>query len=147
MTLTVKATDNANNVTEKEIALAINVDEITASVEFGDEADRMVEGYGYYGQSRTATITVVDRATSFDEEAATQGITFSAVNALGEDVPLTDTDVVIGEWNHNENRHTVTVTFLKDGKYTWDFDYTNKADNDLKTISVKDSESIGSWRA
>src|SRR5699024_10134115 len=37
VTLTVTAEDNAGNVTEKEVALSINVDKITASVKFGDE--------------------------------------------------------------------------------------------------------------
>lgn len=146
VTLTVTAEDNAGNVTEKEVALSINVDKITASVKFGDEAHRMVDNYGYYGQARTATITVVDRATSFDEAAATQGITFSAVNAEGKTLALeTGTDVVIGDWIHRGNQHTATVTFQTSGKYTWDFDYVNKADNILQTIDVAEDESTWSF--
>lgn len=143
VTLTVTAEDNAGNVATEEVALAINVDKVTASVKFGDEANRLVEGYGYYGQARTATITVVDR--SFDADAATQGITFSAVDAQGDVTLVPDTDVVISEWSDEGNQHTATVTFRKDGKYTWDFEYTNKAGNKLETIGVGENESTWSF--
>lgn len=144
VTLTVTAEDNAGNVATEEVALAINVDKVTASVKFGDEANRLVEGYGYYGQARTATITVVDR--SFDADAATQGITFSAVDAQDQPVTLVPgTDVVISEWSDEGNQHTATVTFRKDGKYTWDFEYTNKAGNKLETIGVGENESTWSF--
>lgn len=146
VTLTVTAEDNAGNVATEEVALAINVDEVTASVAFNDEANRLVEGYGYYGQARTATITVVDRASSFDADAATQGITFSAEDAQGQTVTLVPgTDVVISEWSHEGNQHTATVTFLKDGNYTWAFEYTNKADNELETIGTEEDESTWSF--
>lgn len=143
VTLTVTAEDNAGNVATEKVALAINVDKVTASVKFNDEANRLVEGYGYYGQARTATITVVDR--SFDADAATQGITFSAVDAQGDVTLVPGTDVVISEWSDEGNQHTATVTFRKDGKYTWDFEYTNKAGNKLETIGVGENESTWSF--
>lgn len=144
VTLTVTAEDNAGNVATEEVALAINVDKVTASVKFGDEANRLVEGYGYYRQARTATITVVDR--SFDADAATQGITFSAEDAQRQPVTLVPgTDVVISEWKPDGNQHTATVTFLKDGNYTWAFEYTNKADNELETIGTEEDESTWSF--
>lgn len=143
VTLTVTAEDNAGNVATEKVALAINVDKVTASVKFNDKAGRLVEGYGYYGQARTATITVVDR--SFDADAATQGITFSAVDAQGDVTLVPGTDVVISEWSDEGNQHTATVTFRKDGKYTWDFEYTNKAGNKLETIGVGENESTWSF--
>lgn len=143
VTLTVTAEDNAGNVATEKVALAINVDKVTASVKFNDKAGRLVDGYGYYGQARTATITVVDR--SFDADAATQGITFSAVDAQGDVTLVPGTDVVISEWKPDGNQHTATVTFRKDGKYTWDFEYTNKAGNKLETIGVGENESTWSF--
>lgn len=143
VTLTVTAEDNAGNVATEKVALAINVDKVTASVKFNDKANRLVEGYGYYGQARTATITVVDR--SFDADAATQGITFSAEDAQGDVTLVPGTDVVISEWKPDGNQHTATVTFRKDGKYTWGFKYTNKAGNKLETIGEGENESTWSF--
>lgn len=146
VTLTVTAEDNAGNRSEKTVQLSINVDEPTATVEFQDQANRFVDGYGYYRQARTATITVTDRANSFNEEAATQGITFSAVNANGTDLELVqETDVVISPWNHEGDKHTATVTFQADGRYSWKFQYTNKADLELKQIVTGDNESTWSF--
>lgn len=139
--VTVKVVDNAGNEYEESVVLAINIDKPTSTIDFTDIATTVVDGYGYYGGARTATITIIDRATSFDAEAATNGITFSAVNAKGETVELTGDDVVISAWTGIGNQHTATVTFNKDGKYTWSFDYTNKADNNMKDIETEASDS------
>ena len=139
--VTVKVIDNADNEYEESVALAINIDKPTSTIDFTDTANKVVDGYGYYGDVRTATITIVDRATSFDKEAATKGITFTAVDANGETVDLSGDDVVISDWKSSGNQHTATVTFNKDGNYTWSFEYTNKADNEMVNISADDAYS------
>lgn len=140
--VTVKVTDNAGNIYEKSSDnLAINIDEPIATIDFDDTANKVVDGYGYYGKARTATITVIDRSTSFDAKAATEGITFSAVNAKGENIKLTSDDVVISGWSSDGNRHVATVNFNKDGKYVWSFAYANKADNQMKTITTETADS------
>ena len=139
--VTVKVVDNAGNEYEKSVVLAINIDQPTSAIDFSDKANKVVDGYGYYGGARTATITIIDRASSFDAEAATNGITFSAVNAKGDTVKLSGDDVVISGWTSSGNKHTATVTFNKDGKYTWSFAYTNKAGNEMKDIATESSKS------
>lgn len=102
----------------------------------------MVDGHGYYGAARTATITVTDRATAFDKDAATKGITISAVDAKRKPVELTaGEDVVIGDWITSGSTHTATVTFAKDGNYTWSFAYEDKAGNKMENILVTADES------
>lgn len=139
--VTVKVIDNAGNEYEKSVVLAINVDNLTAAIDFTDTANKVVDGHGYYGNARTATITITDRATSFDKDAATNGISFSAVDAKGNSVELSGDDVAISSWTSEGDEHTATVTFNKDGNYTWSFAYTNKADNTLKDIKVEASDS------
>lgn len=139
--VTVKVIDNAGNEYEESVVLAINIDKLTAAIDFTDTANKVVDGHGYYGDARTATITITDRATSFDKDAATNGISFSAVDAKGNSVELSGDDVAIGSWTSDGDQHTATVTFNKDGNYTWSFAYTNKADNAVKDIKVEASDS------
>lgn len=140
--VTVKTVDNAGNEYEKDVSLAISIDKPTAVIVFGDKANKMVDGHGYYGAARTATITVTDRATAFDKDAATKGITISAVDAKRKPVELTaGEDVVIGDWITSGSTHTATVTFAKDGNYTWSFAYEDKAGNKMEDILVTADES------
>lgn len=140
--VTVKTVDNAGNEYEKDVSLAISIDKPTAVIVFGDKANKMVDGHGYYGAARTATITVTDRATAFDKDAATKGITISAVDAKRKPVELTaGEDVVIGDWITSGSTHTATVTFAKDGNYTWSFAYEDKAGNKMENILVTADES------
>lgn len=139
--VTVKVIDNAGNEYEESVVLAINIDKLTATIDFTDTANKVVDGHGYYGDARTATITITDRATSFDKDAATNGISFSAVDAKGNSVELSGDDVAIGSWTSDGDQHTATVTFNRDGNYTWSFAYTNKADNAVKDIKVEASDS------
>lgn len=139
--VTVKVIDNAGNEREESVVLAINIDNPTAAIDFTDTANKVVDGHGYYGDARTATITITDRATSFDKDAATKGISFSAVDAKGNSVELSGDDVAISSWTSDGDQHTATVTFNKDGNYTWSFAYTNKADNAVKDIKVEASDS------
>lgn len=139
--VTVNVIDNAGNEQSDTIVLAINASKPTATIDFTDTAQKMVSGHGYYNGARTATITITDRATSFDKDAATNGISFSAVDAKGYPVELSGDDVTVSPWISEGDRHTATVTFNKDGNYTWSFAYTNKADNAVKNIKVEASDS------
>lgn len=143
--VTVKVIDNAGNEYEKSVVLAVNIDKPTSTIDFTDTANKVVEAHGYYSAARTATITIIDRATSFDKDVATNGITFSAVDAKGNPVELSGDDVVISDWTSSGDQHTATVTFNKDGKYTWAFAYTDKADNEMKDIAIEASDSTYSF--
>ena len=138
--VTVKVVDNTGNECEESIVLAINIDRPTATIDFTDTPNKVVDEHSYFDTARTATITVFDRTTSFDKDAATNGISFSAVDAKGHSVELSGDDVAISPWTSEGDRHTATVTFNKDGNYTWSFAYTNKADNSVKDIEVEASD-------
>ena len=52
---------------------------------------------------------------------------------------VADNGVVISEWTSNGDKHTANVSFTKDGYYTVDVDYTNKAD--LSNANVAPAQS------
>lgn len=133
--VTVTVYDNAGNMYEEDVTLAINTDVPTISVSFTDTANKEADGRGYFGANRTATVTIVDRASAFDNVAATAGIVINAVDSKGAPVTL-DTSSMISAWNHNGNTHTATILFSTDGNYTWSLSYTNKADNANEAVST-----------
>ena len=139
--VTVVVVDNAGNEQRQSIVLAINSSKLTATVDFTDAANKMVDGHGYYNTARTATITIIDRANTFGAEAATNGISFAAVDSKGKTIELSADDVVISSWTSQGDQHTANVTFNKDGNYTWSLNYTNRADNTLKNIESEASDS------
>lgn len=144
----VKAIDNAGNVSEKETVFSINTDKVHVKIEYGDKANKYVEDdryeydYGYFNEARTATITIIDRASAFDKESANNGIVIEKVEDInGNLVELQDGDIVISDWTSSGDQHKATVTFNRDGIYTWSFSYTNKADNKVSLIEYKTKES------
>ncbi|MDD4492784.1 MAG: Ig-like domain repeat protein [Eubacteriales bacterium] len=121
--------DNAGNEYSKEITLAINIDRPTIDVSFDNNtANRIDNGRGYFGSTRTATVTINDRAAAFNAENATAGIIINAVDAKGDTVALNAKEM-ISDWSTDGNNHTATITFAADGNYTWSLSYTNDADN------------------
>ncbi len=123
-----------------EITLAINVDEVKADIQLDGIPEKEVEDRGYYKmEARTATIVIKERATAFDEEAATAGICVTAVDKQEQAVA----DAYTIEWDSKGNTHTATVRFTADANYEWSFNYTNKAGNSLdveKNISTGTSK-------
>ena len=90
---------------------------------------------GYYTQ-RTATVTIIDRDSTFDATAATDGIVISAKNINGEEISL-DKTKMISEWDTNGDTHTAHVKFDENAKYDWSVSYQNKAG--LKNSSVTET--------
>ena len=135
----VTVVDNAGNKYSEQSGLTINVDKVTASVEMNGTPGRIADGRGYYAmEGRTATITLTDRAKSFNEANATKGIHITAVDRLdGDPVENAVEDAYeISEWTSNGKIHTATITFIKDAFYTWSFEYTNDAGNALESITT-----------
>lgn len=126
----VTAVDNAGKVSVKEVPLSINVDELSATIEVTGEANKIVGDRGYFDvENRVAIITILnDRGSSFDKEAATAGITITALDAAGNKV---ENAYTISDWTSNGTTHTAEITFLADANYSWSFSYTNDADNVL----------------
>lgn len=142
ITLKVTVTDNAENEASKYITLKeINIDDITAEISVSGSARTFENRYGWYNESRTAEITIVDRASCFDEENATDAIKISAYNMKNEAVSLSEDDAVkIGEWKHNGDRHTVSVSFNAEGRYTLGINYTDAAGNVLANENISSNE-------
>lgn len=135
----VSVTDNAGNDYSKEISLAINTDRPTITVDFDNNAaNKTVGSRGYYGDSRQATVTIVDRNSAFNETKATAGIIINAVDAENRAITL-DRSSMISEWSHNDDTHTATIDFTVDGNYTWSLSYTNDADNANTEVSTGSS--------
>lgn len=138
VSVSVKVVDNAGNEYSNSIYLSINVDRPTAEIKFIDTPVKIDDGQGYYNAARVATLTVYDRAGTFDEGAATDGIDVKAVDVGGTDVPQ---PFSLGEWNHNGNEHSIDITFAKDGNYHWSFSYSNKADLALEDNALTTGDS------
>lgn len=121
--------DNANNsITRESVFFAINNIKPTGKVTFYDEADKMTDGYGWYGKERTAEVIITDRASTFDQEAATNGIVITGKNAKGEEVVLDKTEISWSVDPQDSSRHIAAVVFADDARYEWSITYTNKAD-------------------
>lgn len=102
-------TDRSGNVMESYISGTIIVDHtnpvITASISNG--ANRQ-----YYNETQTVTVTVVEK--NFDS---------SLVNLSAG----ADTGVTYGQWQHDGDTHTITITFAGDANYALNADVADLA--------------------
>lgn len=128
----VTAVDNAGNEFKDELPLMINATAPTAKVEFNDEDTNK---NGYYGATRTATITIFDRESTFNPEAV--NFTIMAKDSEGNDVANA---CEISDWSLEGDAHTATVAFNADANYNWEFKYENKAGLALSNIDTDEKE-------
>lgn len=135
----VTVVDNAGNEYSEEVSLAINIDVLEATITLDGKANKVVDNRGYFDmEERVATIVIIDRASAFDEIAATAGV----VVKNDKDEAVT-TGYTISSWEHNGNVHKATVTFSDNENYVWSYSYTNLADNVLDVtnkVSTGESE-------
>ena len=137
--LVVTVFDNAGNKSTSELNLMINIDKPTVSIEFdNNEANKIVDGKGYYNEKRVATISVKDRATAFDGEKLIEGIDIDAIDSSGDPIDI-DINDMISDWTHskndnNEDIHIAEITFEADANYILSIDYTNKANNSMEEL-------------
>ena len=130
----VTATDRAGNVTEQTKEIAINATAPTISVQYDNNA---VLHEKYFSANRTATITLVDRNSTFDADAATAGITINyAEKDSGTPAQVADgtKNSMLSAWTtdaEDSSKHTATIAFTDDGYYSWSMNYTNKADSSV----------------
>ncbi len=83
----------------------------------------------YYKAQRVATIVVKEH----NFETSRINIKLSATdNGVKSDLPA------VSKWASDGDIHTATITFAADSKYTFDFDYTDKAGN--KTADMEQQE-------
>ena len=123
----VKAVDNAGNQSESSVFLNINKTNPTISVKFDNNDLKFAENErGYFNANRTATVTITDRFSTFDANAATDGIKISGKGIDGNEISL-DKTKMISKWDTNGDKHTATISFVDNGIYSWSVSYQNKA--------------------
>jgi hypothetical protein len=122
--IVLKVTDLAGNENEVCEKVKINTMAPTVNVEINGNTNTSFEK-GYYTQ-RTATVTITDRGTTFDANAATDGIKISGKGIDGNEISL-DKTKMISEWDTNGDTHTAYVKFDEDANYDWSVSYQNKA--------------------
>ena len=122
--IVLKVTDLAGNENETCEDVKINTTAPTVNVEINGNTNTNFEK-GYYTK-RTATVTITDRDSTFDANAATDGIVISAKGINGKVISL-DKTKMISKWDTNGDKHTATVSFVDNGIYNWSVSYQNKA--------------------
>ena len=122
--IVLKVTDLAGNENEVCEKVKINTTAPTVNVEINGNTNTSFEK-GYYTQ-RTATVTITDRGTTFDANAATDGIKISGKGIDGNEISL-DKTKMISKWDTNGDTHTAYVKFDEDANYDWSVSYQNKA--------------------
>ena len=126
----VKVTDNAGNVSEDEVKFDIDTKSADIQISYDNNDPYIIEdGRGYYDSPRTS---------SFDKDAARAGIDITAEKELAED------DVVFGKWVTKEDKndpdlttHQIEVTFEQNADYILDISYTDMAGNVTDFIDTK----------
>ncbi len=153
--LHVAVTDHAGNTREEQLTLKINTTapEVSYVME-GTKAAEAVDGY--YNTDRTAVITYMDRAGSFDKTLAFDGIKISARDAEDNEI-LMQTEYLNPVWQEEGDTHILTLTFSQDANYEWTISYTNKAGleaqkvtgvgENLRTFTVDKTAPTGSVQA
>ncbi len=134
----VKVVDNAGNEYEVTRNLDIDVTQPTIDVSYDNDTARNDK---YFDANREATIVITERTHHFDAEAATAGITITAVDAKGQVVTIDPATMITG-WDTKEGAtadaatHTAKISYTTDANYTFSISYTDKADNDNKPVNT-----------
>ena len=143
--LYVRAVDIAGHESIESVSLRI--DTVTPSIEVSfdnNNYNKISDGVGYYTGKRTATIVITERTSGFEPEEATRGITITAKNSKGENIELSNVQL-IGDWiteegnSLDEATHMADVSFIADANYTFSIEYTDKAGNVNSNVSYGDS--------
>ena len=136
--IVVTATDRAGNQSVQSKLIKIDVTKPTISIQFdNNDIKKQINNRGYYSANRTATITIVERESSFDKNKVEVAKYFSAVDGQGKE--LTDINIknMMSSWSTsktddddpNNDTHTATVTFSKDANYKFNITVVDNADN------------------
>ncbi|MBE6640906.1 MAG: hypothetical protein E7619_04895 [Ruminococcaceae bacterium] len=111
--LWIKVTDKAGNSETSKCELNINSTVPTVNVAISGDSTGLD---GYYSVNRALTVTVTDRADTFDADnvkiTANGGLAFNASSIT---------------WESNGDTHVGTYTFEADGHYVWSISYSNVA--------------------
>lgn len=140
--LWVVVTDNAGNVSQKNIAFDIDITAPGISVSYDNNtAYKVVDSHGYFAAGRTATITITERTVHFDADKALQGIKITAKDSEGNTV-IDDISTIIGSFttiegkNADEAKHIVVIDYAADANYEFSISYTDDAGNANKKVET-----------
>ena len=116
----VYAEDNAQNSSEADTSIKIDITDPTIDVSYDNNS---ADSSKYFNRDRTATIVVTER--NFDPEDVRLEIT----NTDGVIPSLSSWSKTAGTGNEDDTRWTATLTYAADGDYTFDMQYTDQAGN------------------
>lgn len=123
--VTVTITDNAGNISTKQIKLSIDKTNPTVSIDFDSTTYNQ-----HYMNTRTATITVFER--NFDASKVNTIIT----NTEGVVPTVSGWTEIVDAQNPDNTKHVATVVFSADGDYTMNVAATDKVDRASSTVTA-----------
>ena len=124
VTLFVYAEDNAGNPSEPEILeMDIDITPPTIDIAYDSESENH-----YFANTRTATITITERASHFDQFKAEEAIK-NGIRAVDAEENPVENAYMISNWNHENDVHTATISFNDDADYIVSIAYTDEAGN------------------
>ena len=129
MTLYVRMTDNAGNVSEKSVKFSIDKVKPTISVTYGNQTGDPDFG-NYYAASRTATIVVKER--NFNQDSANAMVS----NTVGNKGTLSAWKENRDTKNPDNSTYTATITFEKDDRYILSYQCSDRAGNTSDAVTT-----------
>ncbi len=126
ITVKITAVDNSENVTVSTCDVMIDITAPVIDISY-DNND--ADSKSYFDANRTATITVTER--NFIPEDIVVKIT----NTDGNAPELSSWKKTKGTGNLDDTKWTATVKYAKDGDYTFDIAYTDKAGLECENVN------------
>lgn len=132
----VVVTDNAGNVSDKELKFDFDSTPTKIALEFDNNE---CANSKYFDENRHATVTFTERADHFDKTDALKGILITAVDGkqgeISEFRNISWTEENTSTDNPDDNTFVASISFEKDANYTLTISYTDKAGNVNDEIS------------
>lgn len=126
VTIKITAVDNSDNVTVSTCDVMIDTTAPIIDISYDNNS---ADSKSYFDANRTATITVTER--NFVAEDVIVKIT----NTDGKAPELSAWKKVKGSGNLDDTKWISTVKYAKDGDYTFDISYTDKAGLECKKVN------------
>lgn len=126
VTIKITAVDNSDNVTVRTCDVMIDTTAPIIDISYDNNS---ADSKSYFDANRTATITVTER--NFVAEDVVVKIT----NTDGKAPELSAWKKVKGTGNLDDTKWVSTVKYAKDGDYTFDISYTDKAGLECKKVN------------
>ena len=110
---------------------SINKDTPKVEIKYEDNSNDGAET-GYY-TSRTATITVIDRKSSFNKDNIDKNI-LSGITATDAEKNKIEGQhfEVIKDWTYSDGKFTKKIKFTASANYKWSIKYTNNANSSVE---------------